>query len=231
MCFSANASFAVAATTGVVGILSIAHVSRPSELPLAAMPLLFAMQQTTEGLLWAGLMREVQPDWIAALATIFAVIALVIWPVWTPAAVSLAEADPARRRKIAILLGLGVAVGLYGAVHVAAAPYSVSPVRHTLSYANGVAYSPVVFAVYAASIVGSLFLSSYRPIRIFGWAVVAGLIVSALFYALAFFSVWCFFAAAGSVLIYLHFAHVPFGGTAKISGRNRSRRHHPGTRL
>ena len=36
--------------------------------------------------------------------------------------------------------------------------------------------------------------------------VLAGLIISASVYTYAYVSVWCFFAAAGSLTIYLHFA-------------------------
>jgi hypothetical protein len=40
----------------------------------------------------------------------------------------------------------------------------------------------------------------------FGAIVLAGLIISASLYTFAYVSVWCFFAAAGSLTIYFHFA-------------------------
>jgi hypothetical protein len=52
MCFSPLASFTTAALTGVIGVVAIGRVARPSELPLAAIPLFFGVQQAIEGGLW-----------------------------------------------------------------------------------------------------------------------------------------------------------------------------------
>jgi uncharacterized protein DUF6629 len=48
-------------------------------------------------------------------------------------------------------------------------------------------------------------LSSSRAVRNFGAIVVAGFLVSAYAYFATFISVWCFFAAAGSSLLYFYF--------------------------
>ena len=55
MCFSASASFVTAAITGAIGIVTLTRVNEPRELPFAATPLLFALQQAVEGLLWLNL--------------------------------------------------------------------------------------------------------------------------------------------------------------------------------
>ena len=55
MCFSAPASFVTAGITGAIGIVALTRVGEPRELPLAAPPLLFALQQSIEGLLWLNL--------------------------------------------------------------------------------------------------------------------------------------------------------------------------------
>ena len=57
MCFSAPASFVAAAVTGAVGVAAMMRVHRREELPLAAMPLFFAVQQAIEGFLWLSLRR------------------------------------------------------------------------------------------------------------------------------------------------------------------------------
>ena len=59
MCFSAEASFAVAAVllpAGVYGT-SIVATKRPAYLPLAITPIIFSFQQFAEGLVWVGLAR------------------------------------------------------------------------------------------------------------------------------------------------------------------------------
>ena len=50
-----------------------------------------------------------------------------------------------------------------------------------------------------------LLLSSSGPIRRFGAVVVAGFLISVTTYFATFISVWCFFAAAGSALLYFYF--------------------------
>jgi hypothetical protein len=55
MCFSAEADFAVAAVVAPVGVATLRAAARPQELLLAALPLLLALHQLTEGVVWLGL--------------------------------------------------------------------------------------------------------------------------------------------------------------------------------
>ena len=52
MCFSATASFSAGAVLLGLGTLTVKSAHRRRELPLAAIPLLFAIQQLTEGVIW-----------------------------------------------------------------------------------------------------------------------------------------------------------------------------------
>ncbi|THD66260.1 DUF6629 family protein, partial [Phenylobacterium sp.] len=58
MCFSATASFTAAAVTGSLGLVAMARTRQLHDLPLAATPVLFAVQQVTEGLIWLRLPME-----------------------------------------------------------------------------------------------------------------------------------------------------------------------------
>ena len=49
MCFSASASFSAGVALLGVSVLTLRATRAPRELPLAAIPLLFALQQLTEG--------------------------------------------------------------------------------------------------------------------------------------------------------------------------------------
>ncbi len=55
MCFNANASFGASAVIGVIGILALRKVKNPSHYAFAGIPLLFAIQQFVEGVLWLAL--------------------------------------------------------------------------------------------------------------------------------------------------------------------------------
>jgi hypothetical protein len=52
MCFSATASFSAGTVLLGLGALTLKLVRHPRELMFAAIPLLFAIQQWTEGVIW-----------------------------------------------------------------------------------------------------------------------------------------------------------------------------------
>lgn len=214
MCFSAAASFATSAATIAAGGAGLLWLKRAREIPLAIIPLAFGMQQAVEGLLWLSLGGVRLPFSNALLADIFAAFALVLWPVLSPLAVGLVEPDRRRRWAMMALLTVGVAVALYGATGMAAAPYRACVAGHSLAYDNGHPYLNAAMAAYIASTCLSPLLSSHRALLMFGLLVTLGLIVSTFLYFAALFSVWCFFAAAGSVAVLLFFAR-PAGALSR----------------
>jgi hypothetical protein len=84
--------------------------------------------------------------------------------------------------------------------------YEACVVQNSIAYSNGLPYLPRQFAGYVLCACFPFLLSSHKTLRIFGVIVLAGLIISASVYTYAYVSVWCFFAAVGSLTIYLHFA-------------------------
>lgn len=206
MCFSALASFSVAAGTGFVGILTVTRVSNWREVPLASVPLIFAAQQTMEGALWLLLPAGSETATIDSLANIFAFSALVIWPLWSPLAAGLVEQNRIRRATMLALFFLALPVALLGGSDLAAHPYGVCIAQHSLSYRNGTTYSLLELAAYIICVCCPLLFSSHKILRGFGSIVVTGLAISASVYFATSFSVWCFFAAAGSITVYLYFA-------------------------
>jgi len=206
MCFSAPASFAVATGTGLVGVAAATKVSNWREVPLASVPLIFAAQQAVEGVLWLLLARGDQASSVAVLANIFAFCALAVWPLWAPLAAGLVERDHLRRIAIAALFVLAVPVAVVGLKDIYTNPYGACVLQHSISYTNGTIYSPLELGTYFLCVCGPLFLSSHKMLNLFGAIVVVGLGVSAIFFFATSFSVWCFFAAAGSITVYLYFA-------------------------
>jgi hypothetical protein len=55
VCFSASANFVGSAVLGTIGVATLTEVKHRRELLFAAMPLLFALHQFTEGFVWLGL--------------------------------------------------------------------------------------------------------------------------------------------------------------------------------
>ncbi len=201
MCFSAQASFAAAAVLGVVGAATFAQRPEPRRLAFAAFPLLFAVHQTIEGFVWLGVANGAPPPWLTALYLFFAQI---FWPVFTPLSVLLMEEDWRRRIGLGILLAAGLVVSATLAVVLLQNSYSVSVVNGSLQYSTGHQFEDRMIGLYLLAVVAPLILSRYRYVMAFGAVVLAGSIATHLAFYYAAASVWCFFAAAGSVFVFLH---------------------------
>ena len=57
MCFSASASFGAGIVLSSIGIATITKTQSRSQLSLAFIPLIFAVQQFSEGFLWLSLLH------------------------------------------------------------------------------------------------------------------------------------------------------------------------------
>lgn len=206
MCFSAPASFAAAAVTGVIGVACLAKAKQPRQLPLAAMPLVFSAQQVVEGFLWLTL--PVAPDGGKAslLTLIFLLYAKVLWPIYAPISVALLEADTWRRWIMWAICASGVVVGGYFFPSIMAQDHSASIVGGHIAYIGPELVPPWIAASYFFATCVALLLSSVRAIRMLGLLVTAGAVITYATYWEAFASVWCFFAAAASIVLYHYFA-------------------------
>ena len=203
MCLSAPVSFGAAAILGVTGLAALTSVRKPTDLPLASIPLIFAAQQGIEGALWLTVPEGRAHSLL--LANLFTTIALVIWPLLIPVAIALVERDPVRRLVMLTILPAGIGVAVYSAGTTLAHPYLAWPVGHTLTYVDNHPYSPSMMAIYLACTCVPPLLSSSRALRIFGLVVIIGLAVAMLAFFQSFVSVWCFFAALASLTILAFF--------------------------
>jgi hypothetical protein len=206
MCFSAPASFGVASVLGLAGAAAIGKVSERREIPLASVPLVFASQQAIEGALWLALGNENLARWELPLANAFMFMALVVWPLWAPLAAILVEPERRRRLAMTVILIVAIPLAFRGVNGMWTHAYEACVMQNSIAYSNGLPYLPRQFAGYVLCACFPFLLSSHKTLRWFGAIVAAGLILSASLYTYAYVSVWCFFAAAGSLAIYLHFA-------------------------
>ncbi len=204
MCFSATASFSAASITAVIGVATLGQVKQARELPLAAIPLLFAFQQAIEGALWLRLPGS-GGSTVAALSMCFLVFAKVLWPAYVAPAVLFTEPDVRRRRVLYVIAALGGTIAIYMLQRLIENPPPVPICGQSIDYrGNEKAFSWQSFLYLVCTCV-PLLLSSSGAIRRFGAIVVIGFLVSTYVYFTTFISVWCFFAAAGSTLLYFYF--------------------------
>lgn len=204
MCFSAGASFAGGVVISAVGVGAQTKVIKPSQRLFAVIPFFFGFQQVAEGVLWVTLGSAKYPVLQDAATYIFLVTALVIWPVMVPLSVRFME--EVKRRK-QILTGLLIAGCLLSAVYAfCLVYYDVYPQINSfhIEYVYNVPQTlmTVAFVFYLITTIAPFFVSSVRRMWVFGIMIAISCIVTGIFFAQYLTSVWCFFAAIISVIIY-----------------------------
>ena len=205
MCFSATASFVTAGITGAAGIAALSRARTPREWPLAAVPLIFAAQQSVEGLLWLQL--PVAPDGPSStfLTYLFLLFAEVLWPIYAPVACLLIEPNRRRRLTMAACLIVGLAVSAHYLVSIFTHSHTARIIGHHVAYVTEAEVSYLMGTAYLLATGGVIVLSSHRAMVALAAVVIAGAYVSYTLYWESFVSVWCFFAAIASVIILAQF--------------------------
>jgi hypothetical protein len=136
----------------------------------------------------------------------------VLWPVYIPFAFRVLEQTPWRRKAMLWFQGAGLAVGLYLLFFMFARPVVAEVVGHHIAYVSPHFYIVPVIGLYVAATCFTGFFSSHTFVRLFGGLALLSFIGTYLFYSHALVSVWCFFAAILSLLIYLHLHVRRLGG-------------------
>jgi len=215
MCFSATASFTAAAIAGSIGTVTLwtaAKQGHRAMLPIAAFPALFAAQQAVEGLLWLDLARPEPGTCRPILVHAFLGYAEIFWPVFAPLAAWLIEPVQWRRRLIGICLATGGALSAYLLWKMIGSPYTASPATGHIVYRNAVDYPDGIEIPYVLATTISLLLSSHRMIQLLAVVILGGFALAWWSYHQSYISVWCFFAALSSVLVYLFVRQAPATG-------------------
>jgi hypothetical protein len=215
MCFDATASITSGVAIGAIGAATLPLVREPRERPFAALGFVFGVHQLLEGMVWlrldAGDPATIHDPAVAA----WLLIAWAILPLWVPLSVARFEPDRARRRAVQALAVLGGAVGIWLFAAGWAGQTTVTVDHHHLVY--GVGVNPwLVGVLYVAATCGSLLLSSHRFVKLFGLALVGSMALTLAVAAVAFSSVWCFFAAVMSVGLFFHYRLERAGGTPRV---------------
>ncbi len=187
----------------ILGVATLRTTRSRSEVAFAAIPLLFGIQQIVEGVLWLSFGFDA-PQLNVAMTYLFSLFSHVLWPVFVPFAIGLLETVAWRRRVIWGFQAVGLAVGMYLLYLILEFPVT-SVALANIVYVSPHFYKVPVMLLYLAATCVSCFFSSIDTVRIFGALALFLFAVAALFFNLALFSVWCFFSALLSFIIYFHF--------------------------
>lgn len=204
MCFSAPASFIAGAALSTVGVVTVRMTSSKAEIPFASIPLLFGIQQIIEGMIWLSFRNDsLLPN--MTLTRIYSLFSHVLWPMFVPYAVGRLEVVPWRKAALIACQVAGLAVGLYLLYFIVAVPVTSRVLGQHIVYESPHFYIMAVMTLYLIATCLSSLLSSHRTIRVFGALSLATFIAAYLIHVATLVSVWCFFAALLSFIVYFHF--------------------------
>ncbi len=215
MCFSATASFSAGAFLVGLGTLTLKSARHKRELPFAAIPLLFAIQQLIEGVVWLSFSDGAAlPN--SVMTHVYSFFSHVLWPIYVPVAVLILEPAGWRRRALRVFVAAGSAVGLYLLYFLFAFPIISRPTGQHIEYVSPHFFAAITMSLYLLSTTLSPLFSTHRMVQVFGVLALLSFGASYYFYAIWFISVWCFFAALLSAVVYLHY--LPrFNGLKEVS--------------
>lgn len=201
MCFSATASFAISGALTAAGLGSIRQAQKGEKL-LAYIPFFFAFQQFIEGLQWL----VDKPSSISILLGYgFLFFAFLFWPSYIPWAVYKMEKKASRRKVLKYFAWIGYLVSIYLLMILLTQKLSVNTEPNHINYVINIFARGLGAAIYIFALCGSAILSSNRFIQLFGSTVFVTALFSLQYFNSVFISVWCFFAAAVSLSIFLYF--------------------------
>lgn len=167
---------------------------------------MFGAQQAAEGVVWLtigapdAMMQRLAVD-------VFLGFALVVWPLWVPLSLQRIERDVGRRR---ILTGLCWFAGIVSASAAVLLsrwqPFALvagRSLRYDYPGTTNTALHGLLVLAYIASTVAPFFISTSKLARTLGSTLVLSVAAAALIRREALTSVWCFFAAILSGVIFL----------------------------
>jgi hypothetical protein len=204
MCFSAQASFLAAGFLITLGSLTLKRRSPHNSL-LATTPLLFGIQQLSEGVVWSTFGSQIQFFHQLALY-VFLACALVLWPVWVPLSLIQCEQMYTRKNILYAILIAGSLFSLYALYSLfTLKPFATVEGHHIIYHVfpppTSFTYFIVHIGLYLCATIVPFFISSHPGTFIMGICITIASIVSWLFWHYAFVSTWCFLAAILSCMI------------------------------
>jgi hypothetical protein len=203
MCFSASASFIASAGLIGVGVVSL-RMAKSQHRLVAAIPLIFGVQQFTEGVQWV-LLNQGGSSQIFGYAFLF--FAYVWWPTYIPIAVYVMEKKD--RPWLRWLIALGIAVSLSFLVSRMMSPPVIVQHEHGILYQvsswmsgqNFRNFIRLVEGCYMLAVMVPLLFSKVRNLQVLGVTAGIAAYLAHVFYEATYVSTWCFFGALVSTVV------------------------------
>lgn len=202
---------ATGVVVAAVGVDALRHVRHHSQVVIGSLPVLFALHQADESLVWWGLRGQLPASVTQAAIYVFLAFAFLL-PFLVPLAMYRSETVPARRFAMAVLLVVGSATTGMLLAAIVGRPVGASIDGHHIAYTADVTYAALLTVLYVLATCGALLAASDHLLSVFGLAnlAIVGLLQWLTF--TGFTSLWCAWAAVGSVAIAIYLRRVNGAG-------------------
>lgn len=203
MCFSPSVSFGAGIVLSATGITSISRSQTLPQRVLSVIPLLFAVQQFSEGVVWLSMLYTAWAHWQVMATYIFLVFAQIVWPVYVPFSMLLFEHNKVRKKAIIATLIAGVFLATYIGIslylHTPVAIASSHHIAYELNFS--LAHQWYYGVLYFIPTIVSSLISSQKRLHWLGYLFLGSYLFTRLLFHYYVISVWCFFGAAISIII------------------------------
>ncbi|MFA5055867.1 MAG: DUF6629 family protein [Dehalococcoidia bacterium] len=206
MCFSAPASLAASGALAIGGIATLRLQKRKADIPLSLFPIIFAAHQLTEGILWLSLTGVISDTYRAGAIYAYAFIAFVLWPIFVPFSMYMIETGRMRRKIILLCQLAGLYIGIACLVGMIRHPVEATMMSSSITY--HVTAPPMALAPYLIAVSIPFLVASNKRLAILGFALLVACGTAAYMSCCNTFpSLWCFYAAILSLIVYLYFRY------------------------
>ncbi len=204
MCFSTEASFGASAILATIGITTLSKVKSKKNYLFASIPLIFGAQQFSEGLIWLSFSNPNYFGYRQISTYYFLTFAQVLWPLIVPLCLLIIENRRAEKIILILLTIMGLTVATYHFFCLILYPVSVEIIKHHIYYKLDFSAKFRCFEkiLYLTPILFSFFVPSERKMKLIGILIFFSFLTSIIFFKDNIISVWCFFAALVSIVVY-----------------------------
>ncbi len=204
MCFSAAASFSSSALLAATGVVTIYKAGNTPRRVFAGIPLVFAVQQLIEGVLWMSLSHPSWHLYREPSTYLFQVFAQMVWPVYMPLLAILFENERKKKHLLLVLLSFGIALSSYSGFGLYRYPVYAFAQEHHIRY---ISYLPLAQKWYYGVLyfLPTIIAPAVSNVKYLRW--LAGLffisyVITRIFFHFYEISVWCFFGAVISFSVF-----------------------------
>lgn len=214
MCFSASVSFTASAVIFTAGFYTVVKALKSNRhyVPLAMIPILFSIQQFSEGMIWYSMASHYASSLHKSML-VYMFFAFLVWPAYWPFSLYYLEPIGMRKKILLGLTALGFILGaliyiplltkddiVYVAIEHKSLAYSMQRTVYT-QWFYAISYAVIIFV--------SSFCCSRKEIKWFGALLLMSFLMSISWFLYAFASTWCFFSAFLSLYLVWIMYHLP----------------------